>query len=475
MRYHIWTIGCQMNQADARYLAAQLERLGGQPVARAEDADLVILNTCVVRQQAEDRIYGRLSRVAALKRERPERRVAVMGCLVGLGDASALRERFAFVDVFMPPSDPSPLVAFLRGEEAAQGRLDEERDRLFREVLQAEDFHLPASSAGAVTAHVPIVLGCSHACTYCIIPYRRGREHSRPPGEILDEVRQLAAQGVREVILLGQIVDRYGVDRHPPYRLAGLLRDVAAVDGLARVRFLTSHPSCLDDEIVEAVATTPKVCPHFEMPIQSGDDDILARMRRGYTVAEYARRVDFIRARIPGAAIHTDIIVGFPGETEAQFEGSLRVVESLRLDKAHVAKYSVRPQTWAARHLADDVPPDVKEERRARLDERQTEILAEKHAALAGTEVEVLVDGRDEKRGRWRGRTPRDEIVFFEGPGGDAAMPGRLVRVRIEWTGAHSLIGRAAPGGSAAGEPAPEGVSQERVDFAGRRRQDRQP
>lgn len=431
--YHIWTIGCQMNEADARKLGARIEALGWRETDDAERADLLILNTCVVRRQAEDKAYGRLARVREMKEKRPDLRVALMGCLVGRGGSNALRERFPFVDVFMPPSECDPLVRFLESEP--------EPSRVDACAGPESGHRLPERLKGAVRANVPVVLGCSHACTYCIIPYRRGREHSRPPGEILDEIRALASQGVREVALLGQIVDRYGLDRDDGYTLARLLREAAGVEGIFRVRFLTSHPNYLGNDVIETVAEHPRICPHFEVPFQAGSDTILARMRRGYTAEQYRALVGRIRARIPDAAIHTDVIVGFPGETEADFDETLRLINELRLDKAHVARYSPRPQTWAARRLEDHVPAAEKEHRRVAVDTAQTRILAEKNAERVGKTVEVLVEARDARSGRMRGRTPDDRIVFFE----DAREPvGEQLRIRVDWAGPFSLIGTRA-------------------------------
>ncbi len=424
--YHIWTIGCQMNEADTRRLAARLEALGWREAADPDSADLLVLNTCVVRRQAEDKALGRLAQARAQKRRRPDRIVALMGCLVGERMDPALRERFDFVDVFLPPSDPGPLLRRLAAADAAEA---------------PGEAPLPARLRRSVRAHVPAVLGCSLACAYCVIPYRRGPERSRPAGEILDEIRALLAQGVREIVLLGQIVDRYGLDRPDAgVNLAGLLRSAARLDGLRRLRFLTNHPRYLDAALIETVADEPRICPHFVMPFQSGSDAVLARMRRGYTAEDYRARVAAIRARLPEASIQTDIIVGFPGETEADFAATANLLEELRLDKVHIARYSPRPQTWAARRLPDDVPAEEKERRRAALDAIQTRILSEKNAAFRGRVVDVLVEDRDPRRGRWRGRTPCDRLVFFEAPGNPR---GRIVPVRIRETAPFSLIGAA--------------------------------
>ncbi len=436
--YHIWTIGCQMNEADSRHLSSQLESLGYTNHTAAEDADLVVLNTCVVRQQAEDKAVNKLHRLRKVKEQQPAMTVALMGCMVGMKEAPGLKKRFPFVDVFMPPSDTAPLLDYL----SDQGLYDAERsfdtrEKALRDAIQDEEFALPSGLQGqTVTANVPVVLGCSHACTFCVIPYRRGAERSKPPTAILEEIRRLTAQGVREVMLLGQIIDRYGTDLDDGIDLAGLLKRVAAIPELLRVRFLTSHPNWMTDRLIDTVADTPKICPHIEIPVQAGNDEVLERMRRGYTVDDYRRVVDRIRARLPGAAIHTDIIVGFCGETDEQFMDTYRLAEEMQWEKIHLAKYSVRPKTLAARKLEDDVPADEKERRRKLLDDRQTVILEAKNRALRGQTVEVLVENRH--KGRWRGRTPENKLVFFDDP---RDLVGQLVPVTINHTAAYALNG----------------------------------
>jgi len=445
-----------MNTADSRRLASALERLGYAPADRAEEADVVVLNTCVVRQSAEDKVYGRLGSLKPLKKRRPETVIGLMGCLVGVRDPAPLRRRFPWVDIFMPPSEPGPLLEHL----AERGRVDEgralEAEAAARRYCRGEgDFLLPDQERGRlVSAYVPIVLGCSHACSYCVIPYRRGPERSRPAEEIVAEAEVLAAQGVREITLLGQIVDRYGYDLVPGFRsqvsgpnpepetlkletpLVGLLRRIHEIEGLQRIRFLTSHPAWMQDDLIDAVAELPKVCEHMEVPVQAGDDEVLARMRRGYTVADYRELVARIRERVPGGSIATDVIVGFPGETAAQFQRTYDLLAELRLDKAHIARYSPRPQTLATRRLPDDVPREEKERRRKALDDLQAEIVGQINARLLGETVEVLVEGK--RKGRWWGRTRTDKLVFFED---GEEWHGRMVQVRITWAGPWSMIG----------------------------------
>ncbi len=445
MHYYLWTIGCQMNVADSQRVAAGLERLGYQPVERAEDADVIVLNTCVVRQQPEDKALGRMNHLKRVKKRHPGRILAVMGCLVGVKDAAPLYERFPWVDLFLPPSDPTELWALL----AERGHLDEAETLIAdatsrRLALGRTDTILPPSEEGAVvSAYMPIVLGCSHACTYCVIPYRRGAERSRPPEAILAESQQMVSQGVKEITLLGQIVDRYGYDL-PTFEgatttpLVTLLERMHEIEGLQRIRFLTSHPNWMQDDLLRAIAELPKVCQHIEVPIQSGDDEILAQMRRGYTVAGYRDLVGRIRETIPGVSIATDVIVGFPGESREQFQNSYDLLADLRLDKVHIARYSPRPLTVATRTLEDDLPYAEKERRRRELDKLQTRIVEELNAPLLGQTVDVLVEGKNERKGRWFGRTRTDRLVFFES---DENWLGRMAQVTITWTGPWSLIG----------------------------------
>ncbi len=431
-----------MNDADSRRLAQQLEFLGYRPQAVAEQADLVVLNTCVVRQQAEDKAVSRLATLGSVKRDsKPDMTIALMGCMVGMREAPALQKRFPFVDVFLPPSETTPLLDFLQDKGLFEDVRDEDlRRRALRDAIQDEDLPLPRNEVGrSVTADVPIVLGCSHACTFCVIPYRRGAERSRPLNDIVSEVRSLSRQGVREVMLLGQIVDRYGTDFQDGTNLSRLLREIASVDDVQRIRFLTSHPNYMTDDILETVATVEKICPQIEVPIQAGNNEVLDNMRRGYTQEQYRVLVDKIREFIPDAAIHTDIIVGFPGETESQFLDTVQVAKDLRFDKIHISKYSTRPKTIAERKLVDDVPQEEKHRRWAVLEDLQREILDEKNRLLRGQTVQVLVE--EIYKGKWRGRTKHGKVVFFE----DANdRLGQLVDVTLEWTGPYSMMGRVA-------------------------------
>ena len=422
--YHVWTVGCQMNKADSERLGAGLEQLGLEWTPTAKDADVIVLNSCVVRQNAEDRVVGMLTSLKPWKQRNPDKTLALMGCMVG-PKSDELRARFPYVDVFMQPQQFEPLIRIV-GDKAGV-----DPDGCVGPFVPGHP---------NVTAHVPIIHGCDKFCTFCIIPYRRGREVSRPLEELVEECRMLAARGVAEVTLLGQNVDSYGHDLPGAPDLADLLEAVHdGVPELARIRFLTSHPNDMSERIIDAVARLPRAMECINLPFQAGGDDVLAAMRRGYTNAQYRELVGRVRASVPGVAMVTDLIVGFPGETEAQFEDSLAMVQDLRFDKVHAAAYSTRPGTIAARKLEDDVPDEEKKRRLRAIEDVQESVLTEINSTYLGSTQEVLVDGRS--RGRWQGRTRSDKLVFFDD---ERDLLGRLMQVRITRTTPWSLQGRLA-------------------------------
>jgi len=432
MKYHIWTEGCQMNVADSQRVGSSLEHLGYTFTDKAEEADVIVLNTCVVRQSAEDKALGRLSSLLPLKRQNPNLVINLMGCLVGVRGAEKLRQRLPYVDVFSPPSDPGPLVSFL---SQGQIRMFESDETTRRFAIMDDDLILPRHERGwLVSAHVPIVYGCSHACTFCIIPFRRGAERSRPVGDIVAEIRSLAAQGVREITLLGQIVDRYGKDIPDGPNLANLLRIVHEVECIERIRFLTSHPNYFTEDLMDAIAELPKVMPHIEVPIQAGDDEVLLNMKRGYTQKEYRDLVEKIRNKIPDCSIATDIIVGFPGETDEQFMETYRVLSDLKLDVAHLARYSSREGTVATRRMDDNVTDEEKMRRFRMLEELQEGVVAEINTKSLGQTVEVLFEAK--VKNRWKGRTPTNKLVFVES---EDDLKGRILPVKVTWTGPWSM------------------------------------
>ena len=419
-RHHIWTIGCQMNRADSERIASYLERIGYQATSKAEQADIIVLNGCVVRQSAEDRVINKLSALKSLRRSRQNIVLAVTGCIVN-SRTDVLKDSFPWVDLFFAPQALHELARFLEDQGLAPGG------------ARMAQF-LP--SRPAPSTYVPIVQGCDNFCSYCIVPYRRGRERSRPPEDIVSEVEGLIGRGVMEVILLGQNVNSYGHDLPGRPGLARLLSQLDEVEGLARLRFLTSHPKDMTGSIIEALARLDKVCEHISLPLQAGDDDILRAMRRGYTAEQYRELVKLIREEVPGVALSTDVIVGFPGESGEQFQRTFDLLRELRFDTVHVAAYSPRTGTIASSTLEDNVPPEEKRERREGIEELQKGIAAEINRGLLGQTFDILVEGR--KGGRWWGRTRMDKLVFF---GDEGDRLGQLVEVEIEKTSPWSLQG----------------------------------
>ena len=401
-----------MNKAESERLGSYLERLGYEPTATAEQADLIVLNSCVVRQSAENRVINKLCAVKSLRRLRPNITLAVTGCLVN-SDVEHLKQRFPYVDHFFKPGDyPSWL---------------EEPDKAYSVLPQRPSF----------STFIPIIQGCNNFCSYCIVPYRRGREKSRPVEEILCEVRELVHRGVKEVTLLGQNVDSYGHDLPGKPHLADLLSELNTINGLARIRFLTNHPKDMSPRLIEAIAYLDKVCEHISLPVQSGSNDILEAMGRGYTVEQYRQLVTEMRGKIPEVALSTDVIVGFPSESQQQFQQTVSLLSELRFDTVHVAAYSPRAGTIAAKKLEDNVSAAEKGERLDKIEQLQENISAEVNARLSGKTVEVLVDG--EKGGKWQGRTRSGKLVFFSD---NDDYLGQLVKIRIEKTSPWSLQGK---------------------------------
>ena len=418
-KYYLWTVGCQMNKADSDKLAAGFDRIGLKATDRAERADVVVINTCSVRQHAEDRAYSKLGRMRELKRDRPELKLALMGCMVGL-KTDDLQRRYPFVDVFARPQQFEGIMALVEGPTEDLGG-----------EFWPNTYAIPEGPA----AFVPVVHGCNKFCTYCIVPYRRGRERSRPLDEVVRESAYLATNGVREVTLLGQTVEAYGHDLPTQPDLGDLMRELSAIPQLARIRFLTSYPRDMTGRILEAVAALPKVMDCFSLPVQAGSDAVLDSMRRGYTVAEYRAKVREVRSLMPAAGITTDIIVGYPGETEADFARTCDLLEELRFDKVHVAAYSPRPGTIAWKTMPDDIAPEVKSERLHRVEELEGRISLEINSAYLGTIQEILVEGA--RNGQPFGRTRTGKIVHLDLP----ARVGAIVDVRIGHAGPFSLRG----------------------------------
>ena len=515
-RFHVWTLGCQMNQSDSEEMAGRLLAAGCAEAPSLEAADLVVINTCAIREGAEQKVIGRMGQLAKLKAANPGMRVVLTGCSVREPDRAGLARRYPAVDVFLRPDEEPELVdrlglasaqapvglsgaAGATGATGAVGAVGAptspatgtttlvgrtvvgSADRLAqaRDLAIAQD---RVARGSAISAWLPIIYGCDKTCSYCIVPFSRGPERSRPFDAIVDEARALAAAGYREVTLLGQNVNSYGHDLAPEPRfahiaterrtgrrldlharpdLAELIQAIDAIrttDGapaIPRLRFVTSHPWDLSDRLIEALATCPSVCEHLHLPVQSGDDAVLRRMGRQYTTEHYLERLGAIRAAVPGIAISTDVIVGFCGETEAQFEATLGLLETVRYDQVFAAAYSVRPGTPAT-HLVDDVPAAEKRRRLNVLLELQERIGLVRNEAWLGRTTEVLLDSVAPERQHGpaggqqvSGRTREHKLVHVAGAmtgagATTAELLGRLVMVRIEHAGPYALRGTLA-------------------------------
>jgi tRNA-2-methylthio-N6-dimethylallyladenosine synthase len=501
-RFIVWTLGCQMNRSDSEEMAGHLMAAGCPEAVSFEDADLIVINSCAIREGAEQKIIGRQGQLRRLKEVNAALRVVLTGCAVREAERQGLRRRFPAVDLFLRPDEEPELVDRL-GLASAQAPIGllgggagtvGSTTTVGRAVVGVAD-HLAGTRASAVeggavaresaiSAWLPIIYGCDKTCTYCIVPFSRGPERSRPFDDILAEARSLAAAGYREVTLLGQNVNSYGHDLEPESRFRHIATDrwagrrldlgsrpdlaelIRAIDGLRtaggrpaipRLRFVTSHPWDLSDRLIDAMAECPSVCEHLHLPVQSGDDAVLRRMGRQYTIEHYLERLDRIRERVPGISVSTDVIVGFCGETEAQFESTLRLLEGVRYDQVFAAAYSPRPGTPATR-LADDVPAADKRRRLNTLLAIQERIGLARNEAWVGRTVEVLVENVVAERAhdhedapstpppeghvRLSGRSRQNKLVHLTAP---AQLLGALTDVRITQAGAYSLRGQPEP------------------------------
>ena len=423
--FHVWTIGCQMNTAESAAITAALRQRGLTPVPTMDDAELVVLNSCTVRESAEQRVQGTLGLLAHRKREDADLMVALTGCSVG-PDLEAMSRALPMVDFFFRPGALDHFLAQLEAREVVG------------QPLVADPV---MSYTSPVSTYVPVMQGYNKFCTYCIVPYRRGREVSRPIPDVVADVRMMTQRGAREITLLGQIIDHYGRDLPVRSHLADLMEAVHEVEGLERLRFMTSHPRDMDERLIEAVARLPKAMETIHLPVQAGDDVVLRRMRRQYTVDRYLALVEKIRATIPGVAVTTDIIVGFCGETEEQFQRTLDLLSAVRFDVVHAACYSPRQGTVSA-SWEDDVPQEEKEDRRRRLERLQEEIQRQINEGLRDRVMEVLVEDSQSHRQdvpQWRGRTRTNKLVFL--PRGDENLVGQVVSARITKSSPWALQG----------------------------------
>jgi len=427
--FSLITYGCQMNESDSESVAGELAARGWRRAEHEEQADVVLVNGCVVRRSAEKRALGRLWQLAPLKRRRPDLIIGVLGCLAQK-DGRAFLEEFPHVDLVVGTHDLPKIGALL--DEVRQTR---ERLVCVDDIDKPTSFTAEPLRQNPLKAWVAIMYGCDNNCSYCIVPRLRGRERSRPAEEIVAEVRRLAQGGWRELTLLGQNVNSYHDGRHD---FADLLRLVAGVEGIERVRYVTSHPKDLSDRLIETVATTRKICENFHLPAQAGSNHVLQRMNRGYSREDYLRLVERIRRAIPQAVVTTDLMVGFPGETEQDFADTLDLARSVRWDSAFTFIYSPREETPAA-HWPDDVPLAVKKERLRRLNEIQETISAEVNEAAVGSRQEVLVEGPSRRSDQMlMGRTRGDKVVIFAGP---ADLVGQTIELNITRAAAHTLFG----------------------------------
>lgn len=433
LNYHIETYGCQMNVRDSEIMAGLMERQGYREQPRAEQADIIIFNTCSVRHSAENKVYGKLGEYVKLKRQKPELIVAFGGCMAQLPEVVAKVQRLG-VDVVFGTHNLHELPHLIN-----------EYRQHHQKVVRVWPGHtgviedLPSHRKEGIGAFVNIMYGCNNFCSYCIVPYTRGRERSRHPRDIIREVEQLAKEGFREVTFLGQNVNSYGQGLSDPYSFADLLRWADQIEGIARIRFTTSHPKDMSEQLMDAIAEGDKICEHIHVPLQAGSDRILKAMNRGYTRDHYLQLAHKMRERIPGVAITSDLIVGFPGETEEDFEATLDMVRQVRFDAAFTFMYSIRSGTRAAT-MPGQVDPTIKKDRLLRLNELQYGIALDLNRSLEGKVEEVLVEGPSKTNpDNLTGRTRNNRIVLFKG---SDQLIGRLVQVKITTGKTFSLFGQ---------------------------------
>ncbi len=482
-KYHIWTVGCQMNQADSQRIQSILDELGWEETSM-DQANLVILNTCSVRKAPEEKAHNQLAQLKHAKSKRSDLLVAMMGCMIGNQKTiDELGKRYPHIDLFMKVEQADILPRFLEERWtpiSGAGCLDIEymsNDDDTDTIDTTSEMVLPtfATSTNTIgkrtvlpmaitpkpgertahyptkiepaqaspTAWLPVILGCNKVCTYCIVPYRRGRERSRPIAELLVEARSLVSKGAKELTLLGQTVEAYGLDLPDKPDLSHLMSDLSEIAGLERIRFMTSYPRHMTDSMIERMAHLPKVCEHLNIPVQAGDDALLKRMKRGYTLDEYREKIQRVRELWPGITLSTDVIVGFCGETEEEFQHTLDLLKEIRFDVVHVAAYSVRPGTVAAR-WDDDIPLAEKKRRLHAVEEVQSAIALAINQQYIGKIEEVLVEEENTTHGRqqWKGRNRTNKLVFFPHPAEDNVIQaGDLVKVTIERTTPWSLQG----------------------------------
>ncbi len=455
-RVYIKTVGCQMNVLDSEMVIADLKRHGYTVVDSHEEADCVLYNTCSVREHAEEKVYSALGKIRESKQDHPDKLIGVMGCMAQK-DQEIIFKRAPYVDMVVGPGQLHTipdLLTKLRNGEGRQmaislGRKDDKQAVVARSHETFDPLRDPAMRPTPFQAYLRIQIGCDKFCTYCVVPNTRGPEQGRPPQQIISEARVLAEQGCREITLLGQTVNSYKFSADGDTTdMTSLLEMLHDVDGIERIKFVTNYPKDMTERLLVAVRDLPKVSPYLHVPAQSGSDDVLKRMKRGYTIADYMEMFERIERILPEAAVSSDFIVGFCGETDEDFEKSVALVERCRFKNSFIFQYSVRPGTKAAERLEDDVPRQVKAERNHRLLEVQNRIAKEENAKMIGREVQVLVEGPSKKAAdadadspvvQMTGRTPCDRIVVFDG---NRRQAGQLLDIHVDDVSSHTLIGR---------------------------------
>ncbi len=432
--YVIQTLGCQMNVHDSERIAGSLDAAGYIPAQEGVEPDLVVFNTCAVRENADNKLYGHLSFLAPTKKSRPDMQIAIGGCLAQK-DQGTILKKAPYVDVVFGTHNVGSLPALLE-----RARIEQSAQIEIKEALEHFPSTLPARRHSAFSAWVSISVGCNNTCTFCIVPALRGREKDRPQEDILNEVRALVADGVNEITLLGQNVNAYGVDFGDRTAFAKLLRECGKVEGLDRIRFMSPHPRDFTDDVIEAMAETPNVMPHLHMPLQSGSDRILQSMRRSYRVDRYRGIIEKVRQAMPHSTITTDIIVGFPGESESDFQETMNLCTELRFLAAYTFQYSKRPGTPAA-EMPDQIAPEVVAERYTRLHEHLNSLSQSVNEDVVGKTAEVLVT--DVEGSRASGKSRDFRLVHFDAL--DGIRPGDIVEVVIGSAKPHFVLATGAP------------------------------
>ncbi len=430
--FHIITFGCQMNEHDSERMAGILQKQGYSAAPGAEHADMIILNTCSIREKAEQKFYSELGRLKELKASNPDIKIAVAGC-IAQQEGSGLLSRAPYVDMIFGPSDIGRLSILVEKKlSSATPLVDTAGDPDYQRKK------IPTARADKLKAWVSIMYGCNNFCTYCVVPYLRGRERSRHPDDIVQEVRGLAHDGYKEITLLGQNVNSYGKGLQDRVHFPELLKRIDGISGIERIRFVTSHPRDLSDDLITALRDLPKVCESLHLPVQSGSNHILEAMNRHYTREDYLDKISRLRQAVPGIVLTTDIIAGFPGETEKDFEKTMQLLEAIRYDGIFAFKYSKRPGT-AALKLSGHLSDDIKEKRLDQILALQKTISEQKNHEHIGTSKEILIDGYSKRGGMLTGRTRGNKVVNVAA---DASLIGSLATVRIVAAGANSLTGQ---------------------------------